>query len=153
MNYAGLLDDISSINDTTQAVVTRSVNQILTVRNWFIGAYIVEYEQNGADRAAYGTELIKRLANDLKSRNIKGLAASNLKNFRQFALTYPGIAKDEILSALLPLVGFSARLDEIRQTVSGEFETSSPSCVEEQENPPVALFPTLLDPDRAKLQS
>lgn len=96
------------------------------IRNWFIGAYIVEYEQNGADRAAYGTELLKRLANDLKSRNIKGLSARNLKNFRQFALTYPGIAKEEILSTLLPLLGLSTRLIEIRQTLSAEFETSSP---------------------------
>jgi predicted nuclease of restriction endonuclease-like (RecB) superfamily len=148
MNYEGLLNDISSINDTTTAAVARSVNQILTIRNWFIGAYIVEYEQNGADRAAYGTELLKRLANDLKSRNIKGLSARNLKNFRQFALTYPGIAKDEILSTLLPLLGLSTRLIEIRQTPSAEFETSSPPAGETVENPPVGLFPTLLTRDQ-----
>ena len=113
-----------------------------------IGAYIVEYEQNGADRAAYGSELIERLANDLKSRNIKGLSARNLKNFRQFALTYPGIAKEEILSTLLPLLGLSTRLIEIRQTVSAELDTSSLPSGETLENPPVTLFPTLLARDQ-----
>ena len=98
MNYEGLLHQIGSINSTTQIAALRSVNQILTLRNWFIGAYIIEYEQNGADRAAYGTQLIQKLADDLNRRQIKGLSASNLKNFRQFALTYPSIAKDEILS-------------------------------------------------------
>ncbi|GAB4193941.1 MAG: PDDEXK nuclease domain-containing protein [Coleofasciculaceae cyanobacterium] len=150
MNYEGLLNDISSINDTTTAAVARSVNQILTIRNWFIGAYIVEYEQNGADRAAYGTELLKRLASDLKRRNIKGLAISNLKNFRQFALTYPGIAKDEILATLLPIVGLSTRLIEIRQTVSGELDTSSLPSEKAQENSSVTLFPTLLARDQQK---
>lgn len=123
MNYEELINDISHINNTAQTVVVRAVNQIQTIRNWFIGAYIVEYEQNGVDRAAYGTQLLKKLADDLKNLNLEGLSDRNLKNFRQFALTYPGLASDENLSAFLPLISLPVNNMIIRQTVSAEFET------------------------------
>lgn len=38
-----------------------AVNQLMTLRNWAIGYYIVEYEQGGNDRAEYGTNLLKIL--------------------------------------------------------------------------------------------
>ncbi|WP_414569525.1 PDDEXK nuclease domain-containing protein [Nostoc sp. CCY 9925] len=123
MNYEELINDISHINNTAQTAVVRAINQIQTIRNWFIGAYIVEYEQNGVDRAAYGTQLIKKLADDLKHRSIEGLSDRNLKNFRQFALTYPGLAKNENLSAFLPLISLPVSNLPIRQTVSAEFKT------------------------------
>ncbi|WP_443661211.1 hypothetical protein [Eshraghiella crossota] len=31
----------------------------MTLRNWVIGYYIVEYEQDGSDRAQYGSHLLK----------------------------------------------------------------------------------------------
>jgi len=42
------------------------VNQALLFRNWLIGAYVVEYEQCGEDRAAYGAGLLADLARDLR---------------------------------------------------------------------------------------
>jgi len=35
---------------------------MLTIRNWLIGYYIVEFEQNGKDRAEYGISLLKSIA-------------------------------------------------------------------------------------------
>ncbi|BAZ10961.1 hypothetical protein NIES4071_27850 [Calothrix sp. NIES-4071] len=122
MNYEELISDISNINDTTLATVARAVNQILTIRNWFIGAYIFEYEQNGVDRAAYGTQLLKKLADDLKRRKIEGLSERNLKNFRQFALAYPALAKNENVSTFLPVLGISGNALQIRQAVPAEFQ-------------------------------
>lgn len=123
MNYEELIHDISNINNTSLTTVTRAVNKILTIRNWFIGAYIVEYEQNGVDRAAYGTQLIKKLANDLKSRKIESLSDRNLKNFRQFALTYPALAKDENITAFLSLISIPFNALQIRQALPAEFKT------------------------------
>ncbi len=123
MNYEELIHDISNINNTSLTTVTRAVNKILTIRNWFIGAYIVEYEQNGVDRAAYGTQLIKKLANDLKSRKIESLSDRNLKNFRQFALTYPALAKDENIAAFLLLISIPFNALQIRQALPAEFKT------------------------------
>lgn len=81
MEYDRLLSGISYVNSSSQIAVARAVNQTLTLRNWLIGAYIIEYEQNGVDRAAYGVRLIETLAKDLKKQGITGFAVSNLRNF------------------------------------------------------------------------
>jgi len=52
------------------------------------GFYIVEYEQNGKDRAEYGTDLLKNVAKNIK---IKGLTPPELSRCRQFYNTYPQI--------------------------------------------------------------
>ena len=49
---------------------------MLTVRNWMIGYYIVEYEQRGKNRAEYGTNLLGEMAEKL---DIKGLDRTHLK--------------------------------------------------------------------------
>lgn len=118
MEYDRLLDGIGYINASTQAAIARAVNQALTLRNWLVGAYIVEYEQSGENRAAYGEALLKGIAKDLAHRGYEGLSLSNLKNFRRFALMYPILAKSQTLSDLfLPLL--SAALAK-SQTLSGE---------------------------------
>ena len=66
-----------------------SVGEILTLRNWLIGAWIVAYRARGADRARYGEGLIDALAAAFKARGVSGLGRSNLKNYRQIALTWP----------------------------------------------------------------
>ena len=69
------------------------VNQSLTIRNWLFGHYIVEYEQYGEDRARYGTELLKNIADKLNRKKIKGLSDRNLRNCRQFYLSYPNLGQ------------------------------------------------------------
>jgi len=59
----------------------------VTLCNWLIGTWIVAYEQEGADRARYGEKLIDALATAFKTRGVGGLGRSNLKNYRQIALT------------------------------------------------------------------
>lgn len=49
----------------------RQVNTSLTLRNWIIGYYIVEYEQKGKDRAKYGDKLLEELAKELKKPGLK----------------------------------------------------------------------------------
>lgn len=49
-----LIDNISVAHSALQRQAVNAVNQSLTIRNWLIGYYIVEYEQNGKDRAEYG---------------------------------------------------------------------------------------------------
>ena len=120
MQYNRLLTGISNLNQVTQIAVARAVNQTMTLRNWLIGAYIFEYEQNGVDRAAYGTQVIETLAKDLKQQGAIGLAVSNLKNFRQFALAYPHLAQNKILPNLLTAAKLSPT--EIRQTAVWRIE-------------------------------
>jgi hypothetical protein len=58
MRFNQLIDIISETHSTLQQKATSAVNQSLTVRNWLIGFYIVEFEQNGEDRAKYGDRLL-----------------------------------------------------------------------------------------------
>lgn len=69
----------------------KQVNIGLTLRNWFFGFYIVEYEQKGNDRAVYGDNLIQNLSKLLGEKNLKGFSAVNLRMYRSFYLCYPEI--------------------------------------------------------------
>jgi len=120
VHYDELLSSIGSVTSAAQTAAARSINLVLTVRNWLVGAYIVEFEQQGEDRAAYGSRLLETLADDLKRRGVQGFSLANLKNFRQLALTYPAVAGPAILAALLAEAGGAGRLGHIRQTASSE---------------------------------
>lgn len=72
-----------------QGSAIKAINQMATLRNWLIGCYIVEYEQNGSDRAKYGDRLLKRLE---ESVNTKGLNVTLFRNSRSFYKLYPQMA-------------------------------------------------------------
>ena len=86
MNFEGLANNIISVQDALQAQTAHAINLSLTVRNWIVGCYIVEFEQNGEDRAQYGEQLLKKLA---KRLNRRGFGERRLYEFRQFFSTYP----------------------------------------------------------------
>lgn len=68
--------------------VTRSVNTAMVQAYWLIGREIVEVEQHGEKRAGYGERLVEGLAKRLTARVGKGFSVPNLRNMRQFYLTY-----------------------------------------------------------------
>ncbi len=53
---------VKDVHNATSSIAKSAVNQLLTIRNWAIGCYIVEYEQEGCDRAKYGVRLLQNLA-------------------------------------------------------------------------------------------
>jgi predicted nuclease of restriction endonuclease-like (RecB) superfamily len=89
-NFNQLLVTIEQVHQNLQASAANAVNKALTLRNWLIGFYIIEFEQNGEDRAKYGGKVLIDLAKGLK--HIKGLDDRALRKFRQFYLAYPQIA-------------------------------------------------------------
>ncbi|MFN8408965.1 MAG: PDDEXK nuclease domain-containing protein [Flavobacteriales bacterium] len=92
MDYKTLLDGIAQAHQHTLAGVARTVNRALVVRNWLIGAHLVEFEQHGDDRAAYGTGLLKRVAKDLAHAGVPGCGVRMLERMRTCYLTYPQVA-------------------------------------------------------------
>ena len=82
-NFDTLLVSIADTSHYFQQQAQKQVNVALTLRNWLIGAYLFEYEQNGQDRAEYGQKLLSKLAATLRQQSIKGLSETNLKLFRQ----------------------------------------------------------------------
>ena len=88
-NYQGLVAELSRLLEQARRLSARAVNTVMTATYWELGRRIVEFEQGGARRAAYGEELIKRLADDLGRRFGRGFSYPNLSKFRQFYLAYP----------------------------------------------------------------
>ena len=64
------------------------VNSTMTETYWLIGKYIVESEQNGNIKAAYGSKLLTTLSKELTLRLGKGYSRPNLNNMRKFYLKY-----------------------------------------------------------------
>lgn len=85
-NIAQLISTINDVHSELQSAAVNAVNKALTVRNWLIGYYIVEYEQDGDDRAEYGAKLLPNLADKLK--HIKGLDERSLRSMRKFYQSY-----------------------------------------------------------------
>ncbi|WEK33435.1 MAG: PDDEXK nuclease domain-containing protein [Candidatus Pseudobacter hemicellulosilyticus] len=65
------------------------VNAAMVEAYWQIGRRIVEEEQQGKERAAYGEAILKELSKALTVDFGRGFSYANLRNFRQFYLTYP----------------------------------------------------------------
>lgn len=86
--YFELLKNICALIEEGRRTAGRQINVTLTATYWLVGMSIVEYEQGGKKRAAYGEETLKRLAGELAKRYGNGFSFPQLKNIRQFYLTY-----------------------------------------------------------------
>jgi len=98
-SFNSLVSGIQQLHQQLQQSAVNAVNQMLTIRNWLIGHHIVEFEQNGKDRAEYGDMLIESIAEELK--HIKGIDKRSLFRFRQFYLYYPQI-EEAIRGTVIP---------------------------------------------------
>ena len=88
LDFQNLVEGIIQVHQQAATQANKAVNVSLTLRNWAIGHYIQEYEQNGSDRAQYGEELLEKLAKQLKISGLKGLATRNLWYARKFYQFY-----------------------------------------------------------------
>jgi len=87
--YDNLVSGISQLLSDAKNNIARTVNTTMVVTNWHIGQYIVEYEQGGKERAEYGTQLLKRLSEDLTKVFGRGYSYRNLRLIKQFYLEFP----------------------------------------------------------------
>ena len=86
-----LVNSILSVNTALRDTAAKAINKCVTARNWLIGYYIVNYEQNGEDRAEYGERILQSLAERLGD---EGLSYRNLMLFRRFYLAFPELGAD-----------------------------------------------------------
>jgi len=87
--YQELVKQISTAFSHGQTRAMAAVHSCLVETYWKIGQYIVEYEQQGKEKAVYGTKLLENLSRDLKLLHGKGFSLSNIKRMRQFYIVYP----------------------------------------------------------------
>ena len=87
--YSSLIDSIGLLLEHGRKQAYRAIDSILVKTYWEIGKQVVEYEQEGREKAEYGSALLVNLSKDLKLRYGKGFSRSNLYLMRQFYLKYP----------------------------------------------------------------
>ena len=129
MNFSSLVHSIQQTHNALQQQAAKAINRTLTIRNWLIGYYIVEFEQKGEDRAVYGEKLLSEIT---KAIQLKGLSETNLKLNRQFYLAYPQIRQtlsDELIN---PLIGQTSDVSQLLENHSGIFPPSANIQTSEQ---------------------
>ena len=92
-----LYADIREILNSSRQHARQAVNEAMVQAYWQIGRLIVEDEQKGEARAEYGKKVLPAVAKRLSAEFGKGFSAVNLRNFRQFYLSF---SQDEICYSL-----------------------------------------------------
>lgn len=90
LDFDALVAALVTVDAQIRAQTSKAVNMGLTARNWLYGLYILVYEQNGSDRAAYGEQLVDKLSERLRAAG-RVFEPRTLRLFRQLAKAYPQI--------------------------------------------------------------
>ena len=133
-DFTDLVEAVRRVHSECAAAVNRTVNTTLTVRNWLIGGYIREYEQDGSDRAQYGTRLLERLSESLQACLDRCYTGRYLGLCRQLFDVYPSIRKSVISKSgigLLPgILEPPVEPSETRKSVISKFGADSSTLVQ-----------------------
>lgn len=98
----GFLENVSEVLAQARKNAKTAINLAMVYAYYEIGGMIVEEEQHGENRAAYGKQILQELSKYLSERYGKGFSTTNLKQMRQFYMVYSQ--------------------DQISQTLSDQFE-------------------------------
>jgi predicted nuclease of restriction endonuclease-like (RecB) superfamily len=98
-----LIAEVRRLINSTRHAIANSINSFQVHTNFEIGQRIVEHEQQGEKRAAYGTALLKELSQKLTIEFGRGFSEDNLSNMRKFFLIY----KDQVSQFPRSLLGNS----------------------------------------------
>ena len=133
-DFESLVTKIVQIHDRAQDFSTKAVNIGLTLRNWLIGHRIVEFEQNGKDRATYGERLLPELSQRLANAGLTRVDARELRRFRLLYTVYPQIRETvspELLaqSGIAPLMMF-LHSDSSRESATPQLIPSEPGLLD-----------------------
>ena len=108
-----LVQQVREIVIAARTLATQSVDTIQVAMNFTIGQRIVEHEQGGDKRAAYGKQTMEHLAQSMTSEFGRGFSKRNLALMRQFYLMY----SPRVKALPAELVSFP----QIAQTLSAQF--------------------------------
>jgi len=114
-----LATSIQNTNTFFLNKVQKQVNTAMTLRNWIIGYYIAEYEQSGKDRADYGKQLFKAIAQSLLKKGLKSIRERHLYLCKDLYKAYPQILRTASAKSYLIDFNYSA----ILRTKSAELDS------------------------------
>ena len=83
-----LVQQVREIILSARAVAARSVDTVQVAMNFTVGQRIVEHEQRGDKRAAYGKQVMEHLAQSMTAEFGRGFSKRNLELMRQFYIMY-----------------------------------------------------------------
>lgn len=118
-DFAGLVAAIRQADTALAGQAAKAVNVSLTLRNWFIGYHIAEFELQGADRANYGEKLLTDLSDALRKHAVSNTGRRQLYAYLAFYRIYPQIVRTA--SALSAQIVARPLLEEKVRTLSAQF--------------------------------
>lgn len=98
-HVAALIDDVRTIIDKGLRNAYENVSKAMVLTYWRVGKRIVDEEQHGDKRAAYGKRILETLAEELSKEYATGFSARDLRNYRQLYLCFNDL---EIWHARVP---------------------------------------------------
>jgi len=88
LNNTSFLQQAVTLIQTAREQVVRQTNSLMVFTYFHLGKLIVEQEQGGSSKAAYGEAIIKQLSKALTKQFGKGFSEDNLENMREFYWLY-----------------------------------------------------------------
>ena len=116
--FNGLVGKIQTATQVLRQDALGVINRSVTARAWLTGYYIVEFEQGGKSRAAYGDGLLKRLSERLGGKNY---SVHTLKKYREFYRVFPRLAipiRDYLVERFGKRYSANIQLSLVDETVS-----------------------------------
>ncbi|KAA6313943.1 hypothetical protein EZS27_035369 [termite gut metagenome] len=95
LNNHSLFEKIITLLSKVRSEIVMNINSTMVYTYYEMGRMIIEEEQGGKDRAAYGKQVIKELSERLTKEFGKGFSEDNLENMRKFYIVY---SKDSTLA-------------------------------------------------------
>ena len=89
--YQSVIDDVKGIISSGMESAYNATSRAMVMTYWNVGKRIVEQEQNGNQRAEYGTAMMDALAEELTREYGKSYSKRNLQYFRKFYQCFPDI--------------------------------------------------------------
>jgi predicted nuclease of restriction endonuclease-like (RecB) superfamily len=91
VSVSDLLVQLRELIGQARQQALRAVDVVQVRTSWQLGRHIVEFEQDGRTRAAYGAGLLAQLATQLTAEFGKGFDASNLYKMTRFYRQFPNL--------------------------------------------------------------
>jgi predicted nuclease of restriction endonuclease-like (RecB) superfamily len=88
-SYSKLIEKIGRSLEKGRANIAHTINIELLKTKWEIGFHVIEFEQNGHDKAEYGSAILDQLSHDLKNKYGKGFSRRNVLDMRRFYIYFP----------------------------------------------------------------
>lgn len=104
MEFTSLFQKSKELIDNARSNMGQMANAITIITSFLLGHYIIEQEQQGQERAKYGSKVIDSLSAYLTKEYGRGFSRSNVAGMRQFYMTYKD-REDEIIQSQIGQLG------------------------------------------------